>query len=163
MKDWKAYEIIVSRKEVSKPREKVESPKVAAKLFAEFADNSTQESMFIIVVGGRNNMIGIQQLYVGTATGTSVAVGEMFRACISMGGQGIVMGHNHPSGDSQPSDEDIKLTRDAVAGSLLLDIQLLDHLVIGENGSYTSIRSQKPSLWEPAAEGLLAGISEVIV
>ena len=82
MKDWKAYEIVVSRKEVSKPREKIESPKVAAQLFAEFAEESTQESMFIIVVGGRNNMLGIQQLYVGTATGTSVAVGEMFRACI---------------------------------------------------------------------------------
>lgn len=163
MKDWKAFEIQVVRKEVSPPREKIESPQVAARLFAEFADESAQESMFIIVVGGRNNMLGIQQLYVGTATGTSVAVGEMFRACIAMGGQGIVIVHNHPSGDSQPSDEDIKLTKDAVLGAQLLDIQLLDHLVIGEGGSYTSIRSQKPSLWEPAAEAILSGVSEVIV
>ena len=108
-------------------------------------------------------MLGVQQLYAGTATGTSVAVGEMFRACIAMGGQGIVMVHNHPSGDSQPSDEDVKLTKDAVAASHLLDIQLLDHLVIGEGGSYTSIRSQKPSLWEQPSENLLSAVSEVIV
>jgi DNA repair protein RadC len=163
VKDWKAFEIVVSRKEISAPRERIESPSDAVRLFKEFADESLQEAMFIVVVGGRNNMLGVQQLYAGTATGTSVAVGEMFRACIAMGGQGIVMVHNHPSGDSQPSDEDVKLTKDAVAASHLLDIQLLDHLVIGEGGSYTSIRSQKPSLWEQPSENLLSAVSEVIV
>jgi DNA repair protein RadC len=70
----------------------------------------------------------------------------VFRSCILTGGQGIVVVHNHPSGDHTPSDEDKKLTEDLVAGARLLDIEFLDHLVISPDG-YTSIRSNVPNIW----------------
>jgi DNA repair protein RadC len=97
-------------------------------------------------VDGRNGLLGIDQVYTGTATGTSVRIGELFRYAVAVGGVGIVLVHNHPSGDAQPSNEDVNLTKEAIAASKLLDIEVLDHLVIGES-SYESIRTANGSLW----------------
>jgi DNA repair protein RadC len=158
VKNWKAYELVVKRKKVAdQSDERVEQPAVAAKMFRDFAKDSNQESLFVMVLGGRNNLIGIEQVYVGTATGTSVRVNEVFRSCILTGGQGIVVVHNHPSGDHSPSDEDKKLTEDLIRGARLLDIEFLDHLVISSEG-YTSIRSNVPNIWAIDLER-----SEVIV
>ena len=158
MKNWKAYELVVKRKKVAEQsEERVEQPAAAAKMFRDFAKDSNQESLFVMVLGARNNLIGIEQIYVGTATGTSVRVNEVFRSCILTGGQGIVVVHNHPSGDHSPSDEDKKLTEDLIRGARLLDIEFLDHLVISSEG-YTSIRSNVPNIWAIDLER-----SEVIV
>lgn len=147
MKNWKAYEMVVKRKKVAdQSDERVEQPAEAVKMFRDFAKDSNQESLFVMVLGARNNLIGIEQVYLGTATGTSVRINEVFRSCILTGGQGIVVVHNHPSGDHTPSDEDKKLTEDLVAGARLLDIEFLDHLVISSDG-YTSIRSNVPNIW----------------
>jgi len=79
---------------------------------------------------------------------------------IAAGGCGIVLVHNHPSGDAQPSDEDIKLTTEVIAASRLLDIEFLDHLVLGAEGSYRSIRSENQSLWmERESASLLGGFN----
>jgi DNA repair protein RadC len=62
-------------------------------------------------------------------------------------GVGMVLVHNHPSGDHQQSDEDARLTFDVIKAARLLDIEMLDHLVIGKDG-FTSIRSNQPGMWE---------------
>jgi DNA repair protein RadC len=93
--------------------------------------------------------MGIERVYTGTATGTSVRIGELFRYAVAAGGVGIVLVHNHPSGDPEPSDEDVKLTSEVIAAAQLLDIQVLDHLVIGSD-KFASIRSQRGELWEVA-------------
>ena len=100
-----------------------------------------------MTLDGRNGLMGIERVYQGTATGTSVRIGELFRYAVSAGGVGIVLVHNHPSGDAQPSDEDIRITKEVLAASKLLDIEVLDHLVLGGEGSFTSIRSGNQSLW----------------
>lgn len=147
MKNWKAYELVVKRKKIAEQSaERIEQPAKAFEMFAQFAKDSTQESLFVMVLGSRNNLIGIEQVYLGTATGTSVRIAEVFRSCILSGGQGIVVVHNHPSGDPEPSEEDKKLTEDLVRGSRVLDIEFLDHLVVSPYG-YTSIRSNVPNIW----------------
>ena len=147
MKNWKAYELVVKRKNIAEQSTaRIEQPAKAAEMFTQFAKDSTQESLFVMVLGSRNNLIGIEQVYLGTATGTSVRIAEVFRSCVLLGGQGIVVVHNHPSGDHAPSDEDKKLTEDLVGASRLLDIEFLDHLVISPYG-YTSIRSNVPNIW----------------
>lgn len=147
MKSWKAYELVVKRKKIAEQSaERIENPAKAVEMFAEFAKDSTQESLFVMVLGSRNNLIGIEQVYLGTSTGTSVRIAEVFRSCVLSGGQGIVVVHNHPSGDHEPSEEDKKLTEDLVAASRVLDIEFLDHLVISPYG-YTSIRSNVPNIW----------------
>jgi DNA repair protein RadC len=64
-----------------------------------------------------------------------------------MGCVGLALVHNHPSGDSAASDEDIKLTADVVKAASLLDLTFIDHLVVGSSGAFTSIRSEKPSIF----------------
>lgn len=159
-KTWEAYKLIVSRKWTAKETRRIERPAEAAELFYEFAHGATQESLFVMVLGGRNDLLGIEQVYLGTATGTSVRIGELFRSCVAMGAQGVVVVHNHPSRDSQPSDEDIKLTGELVKAARLLDIEFLDHLVIGGDG-FTSIRSQRSSLWESETSDFVAQLAEI--
>jgi DNA repair protein RadC len=104
--------------------------------------------LFVIAFGGRNNLLGIHRVYQGTATGTSVRIGELIRSALLMGAVGFALVHNHPSGDSQASDEDISLTSEVAKAASLLDLSFIDHLVVGSNGAFTSIRSGKPGIFE---------------
>jgi DNA repair protein RadC len=145
---WNAYEYSVKRTSRSNKSAVITSPRDLAALFREFADAEMSEALFVVSFGGRNNLLGIHRIYSGTATGTSVRIGELLRSALMMGAVGLALVHNHPSGDHQPSDEDIRLTADVAKAATLLDVQFLDHLVVGANGAFTSIRSQKPSMFE---------------
>jgi len=147
---WSAYEYVMKRTptSVSTKKLRVESPRELAAAFREFAAEESQESLFVVAFDGRNNVIGIQRIYQGTATGTSVALGEIMRSAILLGSVGFAMVHNHPSGDPFASDEDVKLTKDVEAAARLMDLVFLDHLVVAAGGEgYTSIRSNNPSLF----------------
>jgi len=144
--DWKAYELIVTRANPEELGPKVESPKDLVKYFSGVANNDLQESLFVISFNGRNDVIGITRAVQGTATGTSVAIGELMRPALLTGAVAVALVHNHPSGDHQPSDEDIRLTKEIVSAGRILDITILDHLVVSHTG-FTSIRSMKPSMW----------------
>jgi DNA repair protein RadC len=149
--EWKRYAVEVVRHEIADAAPfRVERPAAAVELFTQDADRLTQESLWVMTLDGRNGLTGIERVYTGTATGTSVRIAELFRYAVATGGVGIVLVHNHPSGDAQPSDEDIRLTSEVLAAAKLMDIQVLDHLVIGGRGAFSSIRSQRGSLWEEA-------------
>ena len=159
--EWKRFSVEVVRHEIAEAQPyRVERPVAAVELFRADADRLTQESLWVMTLDGRNGLMGVDRVYTGTATGTSVRIGELFRYAIAAGGVGIVLVHNHPSGDAQPSDEDIKLTTEVIAASRLLDIEFLDHLVLGAAGSYRSIRSENQSLWmERESASLLGGFN----
>ena len=145
---WNAYEYSVKRTARSNKSAVITSPRDLAALFREFADAEMSEALFVVAFGGRNNLLGIHRIYSGTATGTSVRIGELLRSALMMGAVGMALVHNHPSGDHEPSNEDVNLTRDVVKAASILDVQFLDHLVVGANGAFTSIRSQQPSMFE---------------
>lgn len=145
---WKRYGVDVVRHQIAEAKPyRIERPAAAVELFREDADRLMTESLWVMTLDGRNGLMGVEQVYSGTATGTSVRIGELFRYAVAAGGCGIVIVHNHPSGDAQPSDEDVRLTKEVIGASKLLDIELLDHLVIGAGGEYRSIRSENQSLW----------------
>lgn len=148
---YQKYEYHIVRHEMNKETYRVERPAQAVELFNQFAEQSTQESLFVLPVDGRNNLIGVHKVYVGTATGTSVRISELISSVMLAQGVGFVVVHNHPSGDSQASDEDIRLTNDLVKAARLLDLEMLDHLVVGKD-NWTSIRSQNPHIWGPNIE-----------
>lgn len=154
---WNAYEYMVKRVARTNGSAIVQSPRELAVLFREFADSEMSEALFVVAFGGRNNLLGIHRVYQGTATGTSVSVGELLRSALMMGANGLALVHNHPSGDSAPSDEDIKLTADVVKAAQLLDLSFLDHLVMGSNGSFSSIRSQKPNIFVEDSDLVVLG------
>ena len=149
--EWKRFSVEVVRHEIAEAQPyRVERPAAAVDLFRADADRITQESLWVMTLDGRNGLMGIDRVYTGTATGTSVRIGELFRYAIAAGGVGIVLVHNHPSGDAEPSEQDVQLTQEVIAASKILDIEILDHLVIGHGGQYRSIRSENQSLWMAA-------------
>ena len=144
---YQKYEFTITRKELNPRDMRVENPIAAVEYFREFAYEASKESLFVMVLDGRNNLIGIQEVYRGTATGTSVRIAELFTPVLLAHGVGMVVVHNHPSGDHTQSDEDVRLTSDIVKAARILDIEMLDHLVIGKD-KHTSIRSIMPGMWE---------------
>ena len=127
-------------------RTRVQAPADLAAIAQPIFGRSAQEQLHIAIVDGRNGLLDLRHVYTGTATGTSVRIGELLRPVLEAHGVGFAAVHNHPSGDPEPSDEDIRLTSELLAAARLLDIEFLDHLVIG-HGRWVSIRSKQPSIW----------------
>jgi DNA repair protein RadC len=85
-------------------------------------------------------VIAERTVYRGNLAGSSVRVGEVFRDAVRRCAAAIVVAHNHPSGDPSPSGEDLRITTELAEAGRLLDIELLDHVIIGR-GRWTSLRA----------------------
>lgn len=99
----------------------------------------TQEELWVLALNTRNRLIDEQQLYIGTVNHSSVRLAEIFEVALRKRASAIIVVHNHPSGEPQPSEEDLRFTEELVKAGRLLDISVLDHIVIARNG-YCSIR-----------------------
>lgn len=119
----------------------INSPEDAAELVRYDMQGLIQENLWVVLLDTRNRKIGIEKVYVGSLNVSMVRVGELFRGALQRSAAGIILVHNHPSGDPQPSPEDAALTRSAVAAGKLLDVEVLDHLVIGGN-NYVSMKEK---------------------
>jgi DNA repair protein RadC len=99
-----------------------------------------REELRSILLNTKNTVTGMVTVYAGNLAGSSVRVGEVFREAVRRQSAAMVVVHNHPSGDPSPSAEDLRITRELAEAGRLLDIELLDHLVIG-HGRWVSLRS----------------------
>jgi DNA repair protein RadC len=99
-----------------------------------------QEELRSVLLNTKNSVTGMVTVYAGNLAGSSVRVGEVFREAVRRQSAALVVVHNHPSGDPSPSAEDLRITRELAEAGRLLDIELLDHLVIG-HGRWVSLRS----------------------
>ena len=86
-------------------------------------------------------MLAISQLYKGSVSTSLIRVSELFREAVRENCPALVVVHNHPSGDPNPSPEDIKITEQIVKAGKLLDIEVLDHLIIGHQ-RYVSLKER---------------------
>jgi DNA repair protein RadC len=98
-----------------------------------------QEQLRVVVVDSKHRVQAIRTLYQGSVNQAQVRVAEIFREAIRLNGVAIIVVHNHPSGDPTPSSQDVLLTKELSDAGKLLDIELLDHLVIGR-GRHVSLR-----------------------
>ncbi|GIV63784.1 MAG: UPF0758 protein [Bellilinea sp.] len=122
-------------------RRAIHSPGDAADLVMYDMAGLVQENLWVILTDTRNRVMSIERLYQGSLNASTVRVAELFRAAIIRNAASILVVHNHPSGDPTPSPEDVALTRAVVQAGRLLDIQVLDHLVIGR-GRYVSLKER---------------------
>jgi DNA repair protein RadC len=122
-----------------KPR--VTSPADGANLLLPRLSHLEQEELHIILLDTRNRVLDIQAIYRGSLNSSMIRIGEIFRPAIEAPAAAIIIGHNHPSGQADPSPEDIAVTRQIVKAGKLLDIELLDHLIIGQ-GVYVSLKEK---------------------
>lgn len=100
-------------------------------LAAAFEDNPVQEHFYAIYLNRRNCPLGRQLITVGTLNSTLVAPREVFRGAILANASALIVAHNHPSGDPSPSTADISVTRMLKEASKIIDIELIDHVVVG--------------------------------
>jgi DNA repair protein RadC len=112
-------------------RAQITSPADAANLLMSEMMFLEQEHLRVILLDTRSRVLSSPTVYVGSLNSSVIRVGELFRAAIKANAAAIIVAHNHPSGDPSPSPEDVNVTRQIVQAGKLLDIQLLDHIVIG--------------------------------
>jgi DNA repair protein RadC len=108
--------------------------------------NLEHEEMHIMVLDTKNNLVEYSQRYKGTVNSSVVRVAEVFRPAIIRNCPRILLCHNHPSGDPTPSPEDFNVTREVIKAGTMLDIELVDHIIIG-NPRYASIRERMGGSW----------------
>jgi DNA repair protein RadC len=100
-----------------------------------------QEHLRVVLLDTKNYVQRIVNVYAGSLNTAVVRVGEIFREAIRSNCAAIIVVHNHPSGDPTPSPEDVRVTEQLVEAGRLLDIEVLDHLVIGRN-RYVSLKER---------------------
>lgn len=120
---------------------KVSSPADAANLLMSQMSTLEQEHLVVILLNTRNTVIGVETVYVGSLNTSVCRIGELFNRAIRNNAAAIIVVHNHPSGDPAPSPEDVNVTRQLVSAGELLDIDVLDHVIIGA-GRYVSLKER---------------------
>jgi len=101
-----------------------------------------QETLRVVLLNTKNQVIKFSDVYKGSLNSSLVRVAEVFKEAVRVNAAAIIVAHNHPSGDPTPSMEDARVTEQIVAAGKLLEIEVLDHLVIGER-SYVSLREKR--------------------
>lgn len=112
-------------------RPQIRAPADAANLLMPEMALLEQEHMRVMILDTRNRVITTVTVYVGSLNTSVVRVGELFREAIRLNAAGVIIAHNHPSGDPSPSPEDVSVTRHIIQAGQMLDIEVLDHVVIG--------------------------------
>jgi len=114
----------------------------AAPLLAQYIGDTDREVFAVALLTIRHRVLGLHTVSVGCLTSSLVHPREVFKPAILAGSAALLLAHNHPSGDPEPSAEDIALTRRLTAGGQLLGIEILDHLILGESGRFVSLRER---------------------
>jgi len=122
-------------------RPRVTSPADAANLLMNDMMLLEKEHLVVVCLNTRNEVIHQETVYVGSLNTSVVRIGELFRVAIRANAAAIIVAHNHPSGDASPSPEDVSVTRQIVQSGKLLDIDLLDHIIIGRQ-QYVSLKER---------------------
>ncbi|HEX6387357.1 MAG TPA: DNA repair protein RadC [Anaerolineae bacterium] len=112
-------------------RPRVVSPSDAANLLMSEMTFLEKEHLRLILLDTRNRVLNTPTIYVGSLNTSVIRIGELFRAAIKENAAAFIIAHNHPSGDPSPSPEDINVTRQIVQAGKLLDVDVLDHIIIG--------------------------------
>lgn len=121
---------------------KVVEPKVIYNLLKNVIGNEPQENFVVVMLNNKLKITGLATVSVGVIDATLITPREVFRPAILANAAGIIIAHNHPSGECKPSDEDRELTKKIDEAGKLLSIKVCDHVVIGD-GEYYSFAQDK--------------------
>jgi len=127
--------------------ERCDTPDLAAAALAPHFAHLEREALVVALLSRKHRLTAVVPVYVGNVAGTSVRIAELFTEAVRRNASGILLAHNHPSGDPSPSADDIRTTKDAVAAGKLLGIEVVDHLVFGA-GRWVSLQRAWPGGWK---------------
>ena len=120
-------------------RDKISCPEDIAHVMSTYYSDRTAEEMFVVLLDTGNTVIGLHRASVGGLAASIVEPREVFRAALFSNAAAIILCHNHPSGNPEPSREDIRVTKQLVEAGKIMGIPVHDHVIIGDGGRYTSL------------------------
>ncbi len=100
-----------------------------------------REELRVVLLNTRNGVLKVVTVYQGNVSSSLVRIAELFKDAVRINASGLILVHNHPSGDATPSPDDLRLTAESLAAGRLLDIALLDHLIVAGDG-FVSLRDR---------------------
>jgi DNA repair protein RadC len=127
--------------QVSEERPYIKSPADAAQLLRDMG-TLDQEQMRVLALDTKNRVIETVTVYQGSVHTTVIRVCELMKAAIRVNATSIIIAHSHPSGDPTPSPEDVAVTTEIVKAAKILDLDCIDHLVIGSAGKFVSLKER---------------------
>ena len=123
-------------------RPTINSPADAAALVQNEMSLLEKEHLRVILLDTRNHVLDIVEIYQGSINSSQVRIAEVFKPAVARTAPAIIVIHSHPSGDPTPSPDDVAVTRAIVQAGKLLDIETLDHLIIGQGGRWISMKER---------------------
>lgn len=137
----------------ARPSDRIEitDPSIAVAALSQDLMWQPQERLAVLMLDNRNRIIGQRVITIGTANETIAHPRDIFREVLKGGATKLIVAHNHPSGNTEPSPEDIALTRQLLQAASFLSLPLLDHLILG-NGDFKSLR-EVSTLWQEFPQG----------
>lgn len=115
----------------------IEKPEDVYNLLKDEMKDLKQEVFKVICLNSRNKVINVETVSIGTLNAAIVHPRDIFRVAFENNAASIVLVHNHPSGEKEPTDVDIESTKNLSGIAMMLGIKLFDHVVIGKNGFIT--------------------------
>lgn len=126
----------------------IDSPKKAAELGWLLVENADKEHLLICCLDVKNQPVSMEVVAIGTAVQCVVGMKEVFKNAILSNAQSIIIFHNHPSGDTYPSKEDVLITKRIRESGSILGVEVLDHIILGGEDEFTSMAElNKWSQW----------------
>ncbi len=122
-------------------RPQITSPNDAANFLMLEMGSYEQEHLKTVLLDTKNRILATETVYIGNVNASIIRVGEVFREAVRKNATSLIMAHNHPSGDPTPSQEDVRVTKSVVEAGRLLNIDVLDHLIIGQQ-RFVSLRER---------------------
>lgn len=105
-------------------------------------EDEAQEVVCALYLSTANHILGVQEVTRGTVDGSLVSPREVFKGAILHNATSLILAHNHPSGNTAPSREDIATTERVAKSGKILGIDLLDHIIVGTDGNYRSLKEE---------------------
>jgi DNA repair protein RadC len=121
---------------------RLQSPNDAASLARGFLEESDREKFIVICLSTKNEPCCINITSIGSLNSSIVHPREVFKTALLSNAASVILAHNHPSGETTPSHEDIETTNRLVEAGRILGIQVMDHIIIGSENRYLSFKEQ---------------------
>jgi DNA repair protein RadC len=121
---------------------KINSPSEGAELGRKFLEDSDREQLIVCCLDTKNQPISVSVISIGSLNASIVHQREVYKVAILSNSANIIIFHNNPYGDVTPSSEDISITERLVEAGKIIGISLLDHIIIGSNGKYCSLKEK---------------------
>jgi len=124
------------------PQRRIRMARDVVELFLTFLQETDREQFFLLCLNTKNEPTALHTVSIGSLDASIVHPREVFKVAILSNAASVIVAHNHPSGDPTPSKEDIQVTRKLQEAGELLGITLLDHVIVGTEGAYTSLKER---------------------